>query len=149
MHGENGLLVNFKEVSELVASADVFAIGFGHFHERLLVDSRANDAETPLIQVVEPAGSPERRIRWLRRRRPSLGAPEAFSFVAWPHSPRLLVESGIWDRILHRVGAEYDPAVQTQCELALRHLFNLDHEASLAAIKGDNFVTLFPAESGE
>jgi hypothetical protein len=146
MPGENGVMVDLNEVSKLVASADVFAVGFGYFSERLLVDARTNESETPLVQVVEPAGSPQRRLRWLRRRRPSLGAPEAFSFVAWPHSARLLVDAGIWERILRRVAAESDPTVQAQCELALKQLLNLDHAASIAAIKGENFVNLYPRE---
>jgi hypothetical protein len=144
MYTENGIQVDFDEVNKLVASADVFAVGFGNFEERLLIDSRSDAIETPLIQVVEPAGSPEKRVRWLQRRRPSLGAPESFSFVSWPHSPRLLVDSGVWDRILGRVGAEFDSEVQVQCDTALRQLLNLDVEASQAAIKGDNFITLYP-----
>ena len=147
MFSENGVLIDFDEVSKLVANADVFAVGFANFPERLLVDARANDVEAPLVQVVEPAGSPQHRIRWLQRRRPSLGMPQAFSFVAWPHSPKLLVDSGIWDRILQRVGTNLDPDVKVQCELALKQLYNLDLQASLAAIRGDNFVTLFPRES--
>ena len=146
MYSENGVLVDFDEVSKLVAKADIFAVGFGNFSERLLVDARTDANETPLIQVVEPAGSPERRVRWLKRRRPSLGAPEAFNFIAWPHSPRLLIESGVWDRIRGRVGADLDSNVQVQCELALRQLHNLDFEATIAAIKGDNCVTLYPRD---
>jgi hypothetical protein len=144
MYTENGILVDFEDINKLVASADVFAIGFGNFEERLLVDSRSDETEMPLIQVVAPAGSPERRVRWLQRRRPSLGKPEAFSFVAWPHSPKLLVDSGVWARILGQVGAQSDIKVQVQCEVALKELFELDRDAAVAAIKGDNFVTLYP-----
>ena len=139
--------MDFDEVSKLVAEADVFAVGFGNFSERLLVDARSDASETPLIQVVEPAGSPERRVRWLKRRRPSLGAPAAFNFVAWPHSPRLLIDSGIWERILNRVDAAADPTVSAQCEAAMVRLQRLDHQASIAAITGDDFVTLYPQES--
>ena len=149
MYSENGVLVDFDEVSKLVANADVFAVGFANFPERLLVDARSDDQETPLVQVVEPAGSPERRLRWLQRRRPSLGAPEAFSFVAWPHSPKLLVESGTWQRILTRVGAEFDADVQVQCDLALTRLQNLDFEAAVAAIRGDDCVTLYPRDAAD
>ena len=149
MYTENGIQVDFDEVNKLVATADVFAVGFGNFEQRLLVDSRSDAAETPLVQVVPPAGSPEKRMRWLQRRRPSLGAAESFSFVAWPHSPRLLVDSGVWDRILGRVGAEYNPDVQGQCDIALSRLINLDEEASLDAIRGDNFITLFPQDNDE
>jgi len=146
MYTEDGILVDFEDINKLVAETDVFAIGFGNFEERLLVDTRSDGFETPLIQVVPPAGSPERRLRWLQRRRPSLGKPESFSFIAWPHSPKLLVDSGVWSRILGLVGAEFSPEVQVQCEASLKEVIELDHDAAIAAIKGENFVTLYPSE---
>src|SRR5688572_3198569 len=103
MFSENGILVDFNEINKLIASAEVFTVGFGPFAERLLVDSRSNETETPLVQVVQPKGSAQERVRWLYRRRPSLGMPQAFSFVAWPHSPSFLVESGVWDSIRDKV----------------------------------------------
>jgi hypothetical protein len=147
MYSENGVQVDFDEVSKLIASADVFAIGFANFSERLLVDARTDDKEMPLIQVVEPAGSPQRRLRWLMRRRPSLGEPQAFSFVAWPHSPKLLIDSGMWHRIEHRVRADIDADMKLQCDLAIRELHDLEMEAVLAAIRGDNYATIFPKDA--
>ena len=148
MYSENGVLVDFEEISRVVNNADVFTLGFANFPERLIVDTRTDEREGPLVQVVEPAGSPRDRIAWLYRRRPSLGLPKAFSFIAWPHSPGFLAQSGIWDRILRRVDAGHDHDVRVQCELALRQLQNLDHEASLAILKGDRCVTLWPKEPG-
>ena len=144
MFSENGILVDFDEISKLVASADVFAVGFSAFAERLLIDSRSNDVETPLVQVVQPKGSVQERVRWLNRRRPSLGTPQTFSFVAWPHSPSFLVESGVWDTIRNKVGAASDPQVDTQCALALKRLHDLDREATFALIKGEHCTTLWP-----
>ena len=147
MYSENGVQVDFDEVSKLIASADVFAIGFANFSERLLVDARTDDKEMPLIQVVEPAGSPQRRLRWLMRRRPSLGEPKAFSFVAWPHSPKLLIDSGMWYRIEQRVRADIDVDMKLQCNAAIQELHDLEMEAALAAIRGDNYATIFPKET--
>ena len=112
-------------------SADVFTVGFATFPERLIVDTRSNERETPMIQVVEPARSARDRMVWLSRRRPSLGAPEAFSFFAWPHSPNFMLQSGIWDRIRRRVDADIDSEVGVQCDLAIKQLLNLDREATL------------------
>ena len=149
MYSENGVQIDFDEVSKLVAKADVFTIGFANFSERLLVDARANDEETALIQVVEPAGSPQRRMRWLMRRRPSLGEPKDFSFVAWPHSPKLLIDSGLWDRIERRVRADIDIDMKLQSDLALQELHDLEMEAAIAAIRGDNYATIYPREAAD
>jgi hypothetical protein len=144
MHSENGVLVDFEEIGKLVETADVFTVGFANFPERLIVDARSNEIETPMVQVVEPARSARDRLNWLNRRRPSLGAPEAFSFFAWPHSPSFMVQSGVWDGIRNRV--EMDTNVGVQCDLAMKQLLNLDHEASLSVLRGDHCLTLWPRE---
>ena len=149
MYSENGVLVDFAEIRKLIDEADVFVVGFGNFPERLLVDARGDERETPLVQVVEPVGSAQERVRRLVRRRPSLGKPKSFSFFAWPHSPRFLVQSAIWDAIQKRVAVDQEPEVRVQCELAIKQLENLDMAAMLAVLKGENCVTLWPLEPDE
>lgn len=146
MHSENGVLVDYAEIHRLLDDADVFVVRFGNFTERLLVDSRYNDQEMPLVQIVEPASGPRERLRKLMRRRPSLGEPRAFSAFPWPHSPGLLESSGVWDMIRRKVQADADPAVETQCQVAFSQLENLDRQAGYTAIKGDNYLTLWPRE---
>jgi len=149
MYSENGVLVDFDEISKLLSTADVFTVGFSTFPERLIVDTRTNERETPMIQVVEPARSARDRMVWLSRRRPSLGAPEGFSFFAWPHSPDFMLQSGIWNRIRSAIGAEYDNEVAVQCDLAIKQLHNLDREATFALLKGEHCLTLWPPQSDE
>jgi hypothetical protein len=146
MYSENGVLVDFGEIGKLVGEADVFVVGFANFPERLLVDSRSNSKEMPLVQVVEPSTGARARLNWLKRRRPSLGQPEQFSFFAWPHSPSFMRESGVWERIERRVDAGGEPEVQVQCDLALKLLENLDSEAAMAILKGERCITLWPRE---
>jgi hypothetical protein len=149
MYSENGVLVDFDEITRLMNSADVFAVGFATFPERLIVDTRSDLHEAPLVQVVEPARSARDRMVWLTRRRPSLGTPEAFSFFAWPHSPAFMVSSGIWQRLRRRVDADRDSEVGVQCDLAIKQLQNLDREATLALLKGEHCLTLWPQQDSE
>ena len=146
MYIENGMLVDLDDIAKLISEADVFTIGFATFPERLIVDTRSDMKETPMVQVVEPAGSPRDRVAWLQRRRPSLGAPHAFSFMAWPHSPGFMQETGVWDRIRKQVNAENDLSLDSQCEQAIRQLQNLDLQAMLAVLRGDRCLTLWPRE---
>ncbi len=149
MYSENGVLVDFAEIRRLIGKADVFVVGFAHFPERLMVDARSDEREMPLVQIVEPVGSPQERVRRLMRRRPTLGTPKSFSFFAWPHSPRFLVESGMWDAIQRRVAVEGEPEAGVQCELAMKQLENLDTAAMLAVLKGENCVTLWPPQADD
>jgi hypothetical protein len=147
MYSENGVLVDFDEINKLVNTADVFTVAFANFPERLIVDTRSNGIETPMVQVVEPARSARDRMNWLNRRRPSLGTPEAFSFFAWPHSPTFMVQSGTWDRIRNRVSGETE--VDVQCDLAIKQLLNLDREATLAVLRGEHCLQLWPRAEEE
>ena len=148
MYSENGVLVDFEEIRKLVEAADVFTVGFATFPERLIVDARSNEIETPMVQVVEPARSARDRLNWLNRRRPSLGSPEAFSFFAWPHSPSFMVQSGVWARIRNRV-EHGDTKVAVQCDLAIKQLLNLDHEATMAILRGEHALTLWPRDNAD
>jgi len=145
MYSENGVLVDFDEITRLVTTADVFTVAFSNFPERLIVDTRSNDIEAPLVQVVEAARSARDRMNWLNRRRPSLGTPETFSFFAWPHSPGFMVQSGVWDRIRNRV-EEGESQVSVQCDLAITALLNLDRDATFAVLRGEHCLTLWPRQ---
>ena len=146
MYSENGVMVDLDDLAKLVSEADVFTVGFANFPERLIVDTRSDMNETPMVQVVEPASGPRDRLAWLQRRRPSLGAPRAFTFMAWPHSPSFMRDTGIWDRIREQVNADTDLNIDSQCEQAIRQLQNLDLQATLAVLRGDRCLTLWPRE---
>jgi len=146
MYGDDGVMVNFEAIGKIIAASDVFVLGFAHFAKRLLVDARSNEKEAPLVQVVEPAGSPPERLAWLHRRRPTLGVAQSVSFLAWPHSPSFLVQSSVWDQIRHRVCADIDPEVRSQCDLALRQIQNLEVSASQAILRGEQCFTLWPRQ---
>lgn len=146
MYSENGVQVDFGEISKVIETADVFVAGFANFPERLIVDTRWDYRETPLVQVVEPSTGARQRLAWLKRRRPSLGDPQSFIFFPWPHSAGFMQETGVWDQIVQRVVGDYDPAVKTQCELAIRQLKNLEHAATQAVLRGENCITLWPPE---
>jgi hypothetical protein len=146
MYSENGVLIDLEDVAKLVSEADVFTVGFASFPERLIVDTRSDMKETPMVKVVEPASGPRDRLAWLQRRRPSLGAPRAFTFMAWPHSPSFMQETGVWDRIRSQVNAANDLSIEVQCDQALRELEDLDMKATLAVLRGERCLTLWPRE---
>jgi hypothetical protein len=146
MYSENGVLVDFAEVTRVIETAEVFVVGFSNIPQRLIVDTRSNASETPLVQVVEPSSGARQRIAWLKRRRPTLGEPESFMFFPWPHSAGFMQETGIWDQIVRRVVGDYDPPVRVQCELAIAKLQQLEHDAMQAVLRGDNCLTLWPRD---
>ena len=149
MRSENGLLIDVGEVAAIIEQADVFLLGFANFNERLLVDTRNDDHTWPLIKVVPSLGSFQERILWLRKQRPGLGTPGAFSFINWPHSPSFLPESGIWERVRARVNAATDKEAAAACEAAIGNLMELERRSMVDAIGGHRYVTLWPPEADQ
>jgi hypothetical protein len=142
MYTENGMLVDLAEIRNVVNNADVFAIGFRLFPERVLIDTRSDDSDptgpcaTPMVAIVDPVGTVQERFFWLGQHRPTLGMPENFMFFFWPHSIGYLEESGVWDEIRTRLQAH--AGASETCDAALRDLLERERAASVEAIFGSN-----------
>lgn len=151
MHTENGLLVDLKQVRQIIERPDVLTVAFRLFPERLLIDTRFDEqdpegpAGMPMVAIVDPVQSVEERFYWLGQHRPGLGAPQQFMFFFWPHSVRYLEESGVWSRIRDRIVATGFPGAADTVDAALRDLASRERDANIAAIRGDRHHTLWSA----
>jgi hypothetical protein len=152
MYTENGLMVDLAQIEHIVREADVFAVGFRLFEERVLIDTRHDEHDPegpcglPMMAIVDPVATIEERFFWLGQQRPSLGMPKNFMFFVWPHSIRYLEESGVWDRIARRViGSGFEGAAET-CEAALEDLRRREYRATCDAISGPSYRTLWGSQ---
>jgi hypothetical protein len=149
MHAENGLLIDLRQVGEVIRRADVFAVSFQLFPERLLIDTRhdASDATgrcaLPMVAIVDPVASVQERYFWLGQHRPALGTPQAFMFFHWPHSVRYMEESGVWRAVRERIGASGFAGAEETCDAALRDLLERERQATRAAIRGERHHTIW------
>jgi hypothetical protein len=132
---ENGLEVDVEAVHELLRRADVLAIAFTLFPERLLIDARASATEGPLVAIVAPVASVQERYLWLGKHRGNFGAPEAFSFFAWPHTVRSFRERDIMAPMRERLAAISNDGADV-LEQSLEKLAGLERRAFQEAIRG-------------
>jgi hypothetical protein len=146
VYSENGLLVDLAEVEKVVDLCDVFTIIFQTLPERLLVDSRVSPEEGPLVAVVGPVATVEERYHWLGRERPSFGPPERFMFFLWPHTIAFLEQCGVVARIRCRCEATERPEALSMFDRALTDLREKERQATRAAITGENYRTIWPAQ---
>ncbi|MDP9237507.1 MAG: hypothetical protein M3P30_08960 [Chloroflexota bacterium] len=151
MYTENGRLVNLAAIESIVHSADVFTASFRLFPERLLIDTRYDSAGeggpcgTPLVAIVDPVESIMERFFWLGQHRPSLGMPNSFEFFFWPHSTLYLEECGLWATIRDRIGHSGFGGSRETCDDALRDLVARERRATIDAIRGHRYETLWAA----
>jgi hypothetical protein len=139
---ENGMMVDLEELRKVVENADVFAIGFRTFPQRLIIDARSRDNQGTMVRVVEPVATVEERFFWLGKERPSFGVPERFTFFVWPHSLRYFEESGLGQIIRERVRPEAD----SQVAESMHRLFALEHQSTIDAVTGKNYHTIWQRE---
>ena len=153
MYTENGLAIDLKRVEDVVNTADVFAVAFRLFPERLLIDTRYDAAEPdgpcgmPMVAIVDPVETLQERFFWLGQHRPGLGMPENFQFFYWPHGIRFLEESGIWTALHRRIVASGFGGAGATCDAALTDLMARERAANIAAIKGDRHHTLWQIDA--
>jgi hypothetical protein len=140
---ENGMMVDLEELRKVVENADVFAIGFRTFPQRLIIDARSMDNEGTMVRVVEPVATVEERFFWLGKERPSFGVPERFTFFVWPHSLRYFEESGLGQIIRERVHSE----AGNQVTESMHRLFALEHQSTIDAVTGKNYHTIWQREN--
>lgn len=137
MFAENGLQIDMDAVNEILARADVVALGFTAFAERLLVDVRSKGSLPPFVSVVDPVATVQERYAWLGRERGVLGAPQAFSFFVWPHSVRTLRERDVLAPLRARL-AEVAGDAAEQLDVIVETLAALEIEAFKKAIRGED-----------
>jgi len=134
---------NVSRFLELVDAAEVLAVGFRLFPQRLLVDTRHTGDTPPMIKVVQRVNSIEERVRELAKTRPALPTPQRFYFTIWPRSIEALREAGIWQRILARCESSGHASVKRDCELAWKVLMGLERQEIQQAIKGEGYKAIW------
>jgi hypothetical protein len=151
MYTENGVAIDLARLEDVVNNADVVAVAFRLFPERLLIDTRYDDSDpdgpcgTPMVAIVDPVETLQERFFWLGQHRPGLGMPENFQFFYWPHGIRYLEESGIWPAVRRRIVASGFGGARATCDAALADLMARERAANVAAIIGERHHTVWQA----
>ncbi len=140
-------MIDMEELHRVVGTCDVFTIGFRTFPQRVIVDTRTNADEGPMVEVVEAVGTVEERFFWLGQRRPTFGVPQQFTFFIWPHSIPFFRECGLAERIRGRTSAAQFPDSEHAIDRAVVRLEALETRSTLDAISGQNYHTLWERDA--
>lgn len=141
MNGES--FVNTGDVIQVIRRVDVFSLFFPLLRKTLLVDLRTGPEYPPLVRLVPMARSSEERLEYLHRLRPGLPRLEEVTLIPWNRSSGGLVKSGVFDALLERVAGTGDRRALQACQLALQELQRLEKQELGAAVRGENYHTLW------
>ena len=128
--------LDMGEVARVIDTADVLVVRFAIVEKRLLVDSRTNESDGPLIAVVPRAGSIEERFKSLKKLRPLFPLPEKIMSFMWPRHIETFRNSGLWDKIAGRMVSLGGDDMSTRCEQVYQELAQEERASVMAAIRG-------------
>jgi len=136
--------LDMDEATRVIDTADVLVVRFAILDKRLLIDTRTDDHDGPLIAVVDKAGSVEERFKSLKKLRPRFPLPEKIMSFMWPRHIETFRRSGLAQRITDRlvsIGGEdmIAHADKTFDELAGRE----KREVATAIRGGESYQTLW------
>jgi hypothetical protein len=141
--------IDLDEVRRVIDAAEVLVIRFSVTDRRLLIDTRTDDTEGPLIKVVPPVASGQERFKALKVMRPRFRSPERILTFQWPRHARALVDSGLWAHLARRVCAMGGSDTAGKCDEALHELLHEENEVEARAIRGgDGFKTIWSSRPG-
>ncbi len=136
--------VDLDEVFKVIDTADVLVVRFHLIDKRLLVDFRTRADVLPLVKIVPRAESVEDRFRSIKRLRPEFPLPEKVMSFHWPRSVPVLLNSGVWQRLVDRVSALGDDETTESCGRAMEELMALERREVFGAIRGaDHYQTIW------
>jgi hypothetical protein len=138
---DNDYGIDVNEVMRVIRTADVLMLRFVVVPQRLLLDSRSNDLDGPLLKVVPRVSGARERFRELRRLRPRFPLPDRITAVHWPHRVSSLESTGVWEVVRERLASSGVEGAAGQAEQVFDELRTLESAEVQKAIRGDGYHT--------
>ena len=142
---EGNFLFEIDEVFRNIQKAEVMSIFFPALRKALVVDTRFNSTDGPMVRVLPMAGSPRERLRSIHRLRPGFPRLQNLTLVPWQRYIDSLVTTGVWAKIEDRIKESGDPRAIEACDAALSELRNLERKELQAVITGEGYQTIWSA----
>ena len=140
---EGNFLFEIDEVLRNVQEAQVMSIFFPSFRRALIIDTRSNADDGPMVRLMPMASSPQDRVRSIRKLRPGFPRLQNLTLIPWQRYVDSLVNLGVWEKIVKRIEESGDPKAIQACDAALIELRRLERQELVAAISGDNYQTIW------
>ncbi|MCX6023599.1 MAG: hypothetical protein NTZ05_18065 [Chloroflexi bacterium] len=144
---DSDFVIDLPEVLKNVQDAEIVSIFFPLLRKVLLVDTRHDDVEGPIVRVAPMVNSVDERIRSLRKMRPRFGRPQSVTLVPWPKYVASVERLGILEALVRRmVLLGYADRVK-DFRSAMDELKRLEEAEFVAAVTGENYQTIWERES--
>jgi hypothetical protein len=131
------------EVIRNVETAEVICLHFPLLSKTVVVDTRTDVEDPPLIKILPKAKSVDHRLRSLKRLRPRFAQPRRVTIIPWPNYVSSMVRLGIWDALIQRLTSTGHPDSAADCQRVLLELRTLERGELAAAVTGQQYHTIW------
>ena len=142
---DGDFVIDLDEVMDSLENGEVISLSFQTFNKALVIDTRSNEREGPLVCVCPVVESPRERIRVLRKMRPAFTRASNLTVIPWPKSVASLVSLGVWEKLISRFEREGHHEAVRDCAIVLAELRSLEREEVAAVLTGENYHTIWSA----
>ncbi len=136
---------DLQDIIENIDKAEVMSLFFPTFRRAVVIDTRSNEKEGPMVRIMPMAASPQERMRTIRRLRPGFPRVRNIILIPWLRYVDSLVELGVWERIVNRFVASGHSEVASACDSILQELRQLEKAELIAVVRGDNYQSIWSA----
>ena len=127
--------------------AEVVSLFFPTLRKAVVIDTRSNEIDGPMIRIMPMVASPQERVRSITKLRSEFPRVKNLTLIPWPRYVDSLANLGLWDRVVKRLkDTGYDEAVST-CQEVLEELRRLEKVELASVVRGENFHTIWSARA--
>ena len=134
---------DLNDVLSNVSGAEVISMFFPTFRRALVIDTRSNDTDGPMLRVMPMAASPQERMRSIRRLRPGFPRLQNLTLIPWSRYVDSLVRLGVWEQLVQRLDAGGLKDAGLVCDSVLGELQRLEKAEMAAVVRGENYHTIW------
>ncbi len=144
---DDNFVLDIDEIMKNIDAAEIMSVFFPTFRKAVVIDTRSNDTDGPMIRLMPMAASPQERLRSIRRLRPGFPRVHSLTLIPWSRYVDSLVSLGIWDRIVGRFKNAGQAETVERCGRILSELRRLEKEEFAAVVRGENYHTIWSARN--
>ncbi|HLZ71005.1 MAG TPA: hypothetical protein VKV26_13980 [Dehalococcoidia bacterium] len=138
--------LDIAEVRKHLDETQVVGFFFPFLRRTLLLDTRTNGSDGPLVIVTPMVQSVEERMRSLRKLRPRFPRPDSMTLIPWPKFVDSLERLGVTKMIEDRMATIGGEALRGRCQAAFAELRRTERQQVQFAITGEGYETLWARE---
>jgi len=142
---DDDLIDDLADAMNNIGGAEAMSVFFPILRKAVVIDMRSNEKKGPMVMISPMVGSPQERLRGIRRLRPEFPRLRSLTLIPWPRGVESLVGIGLWDLIVQRFRDAGQPGAVAACQEVLVELKRLENAELMAAVRGDSYHTLWSA----